>query len=142
MGILKSMIVVVLSIAVVTTIALWWGRASAHPLPKYTPDPMAKKDMPPVKLGSILYEEKGCVTCHTIDGTPRVGPTFLHDFGSEITLDNGATITVDDAYLRESIESPRAKARPGYPPAMPAEYGTLLTKREKNGLVAFIESLR
>ena len=27
-------------------------------------------------LGSQLYQEKGCVACHSIDGSPRVGPTL------------------------------------------------------------------
>ena len=28
----------------------------------------------PIELGKMLYEKKGCNACHTIDGTPRVGP--------------------------------------------------------------------
>lgn len=138
----KNLLGVLVAIAFVTTLGLWWGRPSNHPQPHFQPQPTASKSMPLDKLGAILVDKKGCTACHTIDGNARVGPTFLHDVGSRITLDTGETIVVDEAYLRESIEQPRAKARPGYPPAMPAEYGTLLSDREKAALVAYIVTLR
>jgi cytochrome c oxidase subunit 2 len=102
----------------------------------------SNEEVPSEETGETLVETKGCITCHTIDGSARIGPTFLHDAGSRITLDTGESIVVDQAYLRESIDAPRAKSRPGYPPAMPAEYGTLLTAREKAGLVAYIMTLK
>jgi mono/diheme cytochrome c family protein len=92
-------------------------------------------------VGARLYRSKGCVTCHTVDGSARVGPTFLHDFGSRIVLASGDTITMDRAYIRESLMSPQAKARPGYPPTMPSFEG-LLNEREIEGLSAYVESLR
>lgn len=138
----KNLLGVLVAITLVTTLGLWWGRPSNHPQPRFQPQPTPSKTMPLAELGAILVERKGCTACHTVDGSARVGPTFLHDFGSRITLDSGQTIVVDEAYLRESIEQPRAKARPGYPPAMPAEYGTLLSEREKSALVAYIVTLR
>jgi cytochrome c oxidase subunit 2 len=120
---------------------MWWGQSKSHALPAYQPQPVAN-DMPAEELGEILFETKGCITCHTIDGSARVGPTFLHAYGVRITLESGETIVIDEVYLRESIDFPRAKSRPGYPPAMPAEYRTLLSEREKAGLVAFIKTLR
>lgn len=138
----KNLVGVVVAIAVLTMFGMWLGRASSHPLPPYQPLPTVTKDTPPEELGAIVFEKKGCITCHTVDGSARVGPTFLHDAGSRITLDTGESIVVDAVYLRESIETPRAKSRPGYPHAMPAEYGTLLTDREKDGLVAYIMTLR
>ena len=138
----KNVVGVLVSMAIITTLALWWGRPSNHPRPKYRPMPTITKKMPPEEVGAIAFETKGCITCHTIDGSARIGPTFLHDAGSRITLDTGESIIVDEAYLRESIEQPRAKSRPGYPPAMPAEYGALLSEREKEGLVAYIMTLR
>ena len=103
---------------------------------------MSKDEMPSEETGTMLFETKGCIACHTIDGSARVGPTFLHDAGSRITLESGESIVVDEAYLRESIELPRAKSRPGYPPAMPAEYATLLSDQEKADLVAYIMTLK
>jgi cytochrome c oxidase subunit 2 len=91
--------------------------------------------------GAQLFDSKGCSACHTINGNPRVGPTFFHDYGSRIALADGTTITMDDAYIRESILAPQAKARPGYPPAMPSYTGQI-TDREITALTAYLRSLR
>jgi cytochrome c oxidase subunit 2 len=81
------------------------------------------------------------MTCHTVDGTPRVGPTFLHDYGTQVALANGTTVAMDDAYIRESILDPQAKARPGYPPAMPTFQG-VVSDKEIRAVTAYIRSLR
>lgn len=99
-------------------------------------------NMPPVELGKMLYEKKGCNACHTVDGTPRVGPSWKQpDWGKQITMSDGKTITMDENYVRESILSPLAKARPGYPPSMPSFEGQLKEK-ELAGLIAYIKSLK
>jgi cytochrome c oxidase subunit 2 len=48
---------------------------------------------------------------------------------------------MDENYIRESIEYPQAKARPGYPPSMPSFLGQLKEK-EVQGLIAYIKSLK
>ena len=135
----RNMVLVVSVVAAVTTIALWLGRpepARAAPLLDRQPTKVS-----PEELGADLYERKGCVACHSTDGSARVGPSFLHAFDSSITLEGGITIRVDEAYLRESLLAPRAKARPGYPPSMP-EYEGLLREQEISALIAYVKSLR
>ncbi len=95
-------------------------------------------NLPPDQLGKMLYEKKGCNACHTIDGSARVGPSFLHDFGSKAPSDSGI---MDESYIRESLMSPQAKARPGYPPSMPSFEGQL-KENEILGIIAFIKSLK
>ncbi len=80
------------------------------------------------------------MTCHTIDGSARIGPTLLHDYGTTIALADNTTVTMDAAYIRESILHPQARARPGYPPAMPT-YDGIVTEREIASLIAYLESL-
>ncbi len=110
---------------------------------RYLNDKAAEStNMPPVELGKMLYEKKGCNACHTIDGTPRVGPTWAtKDWGKQIQMSDGKSITMDENYVRESILSPLAKARPGYPPSMPSFEGQLKEK-ELAGLIAYIKSLK
>jgi cytochrome c oxidase subunit II len=99
-------------------------------------------NMPPIELGKKLYEKKGCNSCHTTDGTPRVGPSWgFKDWGQQITMDDGKTITMDENYIRESIMSPMAKARPGFQKSMPSFEGQLKDK-EIAGLIAYIKSLK
>lgn len=109
---------------------------------KYLADKAASSsNMEPDKLGAMLYEKKGCVACHSIDGSAKVGPSFQHDFGTEVPLNDGSKVKMDENYIRESILAPQAKARPGYPPSMPSFEGQLKEK-EIEGLIAFIKSLK
>jgi cytochrome c oxidase subunit II len=92
-------------------------------------------------LGAKLYQRKGCVSCHTIDGSPRVGPSWQGIWGSEAKLSDGSTRTVDADYVKESVLHPQAFARPGYPPVMPSFEGQI-RDQELAALIAYIESLR
>jgi cytochrome c oxidase subunit 2 len=97
--------------------------------------------LPPEQLGRMLYEKKGCNACHTIDGTPRVGPSWKGTFDTTVPLNDGSSVKMDEDYIRESIFKPQAKSRPGYPPSMPSFEGQL-KEREIEGLIAFIKSLK
>ena len=109
---------------------------------RYLADKQAESmNLPPAELGKKLYEKKGCNACHTIDGTPRVGPTFKGNFGSKATMADGSTITVDENYIRESLNSPQAKGRPGFPPSMPSFQGQL-KEVEITGLIEYMKSLK
>ena len=57
-------------------------------------------------LGSELCGQRwatnyGCFSCHSVDGTELVGPTWLGLAGSNVQADDGNSYLVDDAYLRE-----------------------------------------
>ena len=114
---------------------------------RYLSDKEASSNaLPPEQLGKSLYEKKGCVACHTLDGTTKTGPTWLHDFGTMVPLskptDDGKTsVLMDENYIRESVIYPQAKSRPGYPPSMPSFDGQL-KEREIQGIIAFIKSLK
>ncbi|MGR5326026.1 c-type cytochrome, partial [Vibrio sp. DNB22_17_1] len=53
--------------------------------------------------GKTLAQAKGCVACHTINGSPGVGPTWKGLYGSTQTMADGSTATADEAYLRAFI---------------------------------------
>ncbi len=138
----RDLLLVSISLACVAMVAMVVARrftpvphaAQASERPAGTPRSL-------VALGAELYEKKGCVACHSVDGSARVGPTFLHDYGTTIALADGTTVAMDDAYIAESVLSPQARARPGYPPSMPS-YGDFLKPRELAALTAYIRSLR
>jgi cytochrome c oxidase subunit 2 len=99
--------------------------------------------LPPVELGAKMFEKKGCNACHTVDGTTKVGPSFKMPgtWGTEIQLAGGGSVKMDESYIHESIFSPQAKARPGFPPSMPSFEGQL-KENELTGLIEYIKSLR
>ncbi len=90
--------------------------------------------------GARLFVKKACVTCHSVDGSKNVGPTFLGLFGRQEVLTNGQTIVVDENYLRESMLTPRAKIVMGFEPVMP-EFQGILKSVDIDGLIAYIKSL-
>jgi cytochrome c oxidase subunit II len=136
----RDLVGVVTTIAIVTTLALWLIPHDGKPVILEAP-PVAAPAGSPIALGARLYEAKGCIVCHTVDGSARVGPTFLHDYGTQIALADGRIVTMDDAYIRESVLHPQAAARPGYPPSMPA-FDAVLGERDITALTAYIASLR
>lgn len=91
-----------------------------------------------VEQGKKLAEGQGCLACHSVDGSKSIGPGWKGTFGKLETLADGSTVTVDAAYLKESITNPNAKLVQGYPPVMiPYE----LSDEQLDALVAYIESL-
>jgi cytochrome c oxidase subunit 2 len=97
--------------------------------------------LPPEQLGKMLYEKKGCNACHTVDGTPRVGPTWKATFDTMVPLTDGTQVKMDENYIKESVLFPQAKSRPGFPPSMPSFQGQL-KDREIEGIIAYIKSLK
>lgn len=137
----RDLVGVVLTIAAATALALWLIPHQGTPVVADAPPQVTAPPTSPVALGAKLYEAKGCIACHTVDGTPRIGPTFLHDYGTQVALADGRTVAMDDSYIRESILHPQAAARPGYPPSMPT-YGTAVSEHDLRALTAYIASLR
>ena len=64
--------------------------------------------------GDQLYVNLGCAGCHTLDGSVLVGPSWQGVFGSTEELEDGSSVTVDAAYIIESIKDPNAKIVKGY----------------------------
>lgn len=88
--------------------------------------------------GKQLAQSKGCMACHSLDGTKMLGPTWQGLFGKEQKLASGQTITVDDEYLREAIYQPNAKIVAGYPPVMPPP---VANEQEVQAIIEFIKTL-
>ena len=62
-----------------------------------------------------LLGKYGCLGCHSEDGSRLVGPTFKGLYGRTTKLGNGKSLTVDEAYLKRSIQEPNADVVDGYP---------------------------
>ncbi|MDC0357778.1 cytochrome c oxidase subunit II [Oligoflexia bacterium] len=95
--------------------------------------------------GDQLLRIKGCLSCHSLDGTKLVGPSFKGLFGrKEIVKMRGgeASIVADEEYLRESILNPEAKIVKGYPAGqMPPQEG-LLSEEELDHMLKYLEELQ
>jgi cytochrome c oxidase subunit 2 len=88
-----------------------------------------------------LLRGKACLACHSIDGSPMVGPTFKGLFGSRQSLlidGERRSAAVDAALLRRAIRKPGSVQVLGYPPIMPP---ASLSDDELEAVVAYLRSL-
>jgi cytochrome c oxidase subunit 2 len=93
----------------------------------------------PADAGGKLFQDLACATCHLENGQGR-GPVLKGVYGKAVRLTGGATVTMDDAYIRESILNPTAKVVDGFQPIMPTFQG-LVTEEQILQLTAYIKSL-
>lgn len=90
-----------------------------------------------VEQGRALAQGKGCVGCHSIDGTVGVGPSWKGLYGSTGTFADGSSAKVDDAYLKTEITDPQARLVKGFGPLMPK---IPLSEEEVSALIAYIRA--
>jgi cytochrome c oxidase subunit 2 len=92
--------------------------------------------------GQKLFQERGCASCHQTEagGQQGRGPTLFGLFGKKQQIQGGDEVTVDEAYIRESILNPQAKVALGFQPIMPTFQGQL-SEEQILQLVAYIRSL-
>jgi cytochrome c oxidase subunit 2 len=84
----------------------------------------------PVVRGEQSATNFGCLSCHSVDGSKLVGPSWQNLCDGSETMADGSTVTVDEAYLRESILNPNAKISEGFAAGlMPAQFIDPVTKK-------------
>lgn len=91
--------------------------------------------------GKRLINMKGCLACHSTDGSRMVGPSFKGIYGTEVTvIQDGEEKTVkrDEEYLRRSILKPNMQVVKGYNALMPSQEGQI----SEQELVAIIQYLK
>ncbi|HKK25661.1 MAG TPA: cytochrome c oxidase subunit II [Gracilimonas sp.] len=94
----------------------------------------------PVERGENLLTLQGCITCHSVDGSEKIGPTFQGLFGREEVMTDGTTLTVDENYIRESILDPGAKIVQGYQNQM-VSYEGRLSDDDISDIIEYIKTL-
>jgi cytochrome c oxidase subunit 2 len=90
--------------------------------------------------GAKLFADLACNTCHRPDAQGR-GPVLDGLFGRTQTLQSGETVTVDEAYVRESILNPSAKITAGFQPIMPTFQG-IVSEEQLLALIEYVKSLQ
>lgn len=94
--------------------------------------------------GIKLFEEKGCKACHSIDGSPLIGPTIKGLYGKTVTVFSGGRerqVVADEAYLKKSLLEPSADIVKGFLPIMPSQKG-FLSEEEINELIRYMKELK
>jgi cytochrome c oxidase subunit II len=89
--------------------------------------------------GERLFNEYGCATCHSRDGTGR-GPSLAGLYGKTEKLRSGASRVVDEFMVRQAIVNPNSLLLPNYPPIMPTFQGQL-NEEQVLQLITYIKSI-
>ena len=107
-------------------------------------DEMLKTEAGSIALGRQVYENKGCVSCHSVDGSKvrNGGPSWKGMWGRTETCSDGESMMVDEKYVRESVEYPAKHIVKGYENIMPSFGGGLIREKEFKGLFAYMKSLK
>jgi cytochrome c oxidase subunit 2 len=95
----------------------------------------------PVQVGELLYTKLACITCHSIDGTKKAGPSLKGLMGRQTQLVGGKSIIADENYVRDSINNPQAEVVEGFAPVMPKFEG-LIKERELQALIEYLKTLQ
>lgn len=96
----------------------------------------------PIERGMKVWDTY-CKSCHSIDGTPGIGPTWYAPGEAEVILADDSVVPFDAEYLRESILNPNAKIVKGYAAGlMPGNFGDQLTERQIEDLIEYKLSLK
>ncbi len=97
----------------------------------------------PVARGRKIAQQQACLSCHSLDGSRLVGPSWKGLYGSDVPLSDGRTAKADEPFLVESVRNPSASIVQGYPPAMPATYTQAnLSDEQLKDIIEFIKSLK
>ncbi len=92
-----------------------------------------------VSQGEELAEEQGCLSCHSLDGSSSVGPSWKGLFGKTETMTDDSTVVVDEVYLKEAIVNPNSTVVAGFSPIMPPYE---LSDEELDALVAYTRTIK
>ena len=93
----------------------------------------------PGSEGMKLLDAKGCLACHSVDGSAGVGPTFKGAWGAQVQLADGSTRTLDAAFFAEKVRHPTELSVKGFPAVMPE---IQLSDDEINEMEAYLEGLQ
>jgi mono/diheme cytochrome c family protein len=99
------------------------------------------ESMTAIERGEQIYNQQ-CMSCHSTDGSQRVGPTWKDAYGTEVTLKSGETVAYDEEYVRTSIRHPNEQIHDGYQANIMQPYGeSRISEDELQALIAYIKSL-
>lgn len=98
------------------------------------------EDLPPAEAGEKLFARNACVGCHSVDGSPMVGPTMKGLVGRERVFIDGDKTVADENYIRNSIINPKGQIVSGYGPVMPT-YAGRISDAEIDAIIAYLKTL-
>ena len=95
----------------------------------------------PAGLGAQLYQQRNCATCHSIDGSAGVGPSWKGIWMQQSQHVDGGSMLTDAEYIKQSILYPQAHIVAGYANGNMPSYEGQLDDTQIEGITAYIRQL-
>lgn len=92
--------------------------------------------------GEKLYNGKGCVACHSTDGSIKVGPSWKGAWGSTREMTDGRKMLYDENYFKNCVLNPSSKTVKGYPAGVMPSFQGQLKEEDILALIEFVKSLK
>ena len=108
---------------------------------KYANGLVDESSVAPASLGERLYTQRNCQTCHSVDGSPGVGPSWKGLWMAPQQHMDGSSMVADAEYIYQSIMYPQAHIVMGYANGNMPSYEGQLTDTQIEGITAYIRQL-
>ncbi|MEZ5082739.1 MAG: cytochrome c oxidase subunit II [Bacteroidales bacterium] len=95
--------------------------------------------------GLQVLKKNACVSCHSLDGSKIIGPSFKGVWGTkEIVVTNGTEreITINEEYIKTSIYDPNADVVKGYNQGLMISYKDLVSEEEIKDIIEYMKTLK
>jgi cytochrome c oxidase subunit 2 len=102
-----------------------------------------KSDPAAESPGLTLLKKNNCLSCHSLDGSKIIGPSFKGLYGSKRTVvtDKGEiTEEGTDDYIRRSILDPNSEIVKGFNKGLMQSYKDVLPDQDINNIIAYFKS--
>ncbi|MBX3386861.1 MAG: c-type cytochrome [Phycisphaeraceae bacterium] len=93
------------------------------------------------QAGKTISTRKGCLQCHSIDGSPNSGPTWKNMYGATHTYTDGSSEVVDFNHLREHILYSQRKIMTGYAGQNMPIFAGQIKDTELDAIIFYIKTL-
>jgi cytochrome c oxidase subunit II len=94
--------------------------------------------------GLALLKNNACLSCHSIDGTKIVGPTFKGFYGSNVeVIEEGKekTVKADDNYIKAKILGTSKDVVKGYPAGVMRPYKGVLNDEQIKQINEYLKTI-
>lgn len=88
--------------------------------------------------GRSIAQRNGCLSCHSLDGSRRAGPSWKGLYGSQVELEDGRVVVADEEYLDRAIREPGREVVKGFAASMPL---VSLPDQDRQQVIDYIRSL-
>lgn len=99
----------------------------------------------PEHPGLQVIKRNACLSCHSMDGTKLIGPSFKGVWGkSEVVVTAGEEreITINEEYIKTSIYDPNADIVKGYNQGLMISYKELISEEEVGQIIEYLKTLK